>query len=54
VACFLQEVFRVRNHILKTLLPSSRAEAQRGMAVVAPLRILDGTPDNRPGPHRPR
>ena len=54
VACFLQEVFLVRKHILKALLPSSRAEAQRGMAVVVPLRILDGAPDRRPGPHLPR
>ena len=54
VACFLQEVFLVRKRILKALLPSSRAEAQRGMAVVVPLRILDGAPDNRPGPHLPR
>ena len=51
VACFLQEVFSVRKHIVKPLLLSSRAEALRGMAVVAPLRFpLDGAPDERPDP----
>ena len=51
VACFLQEVYQVRKHIVKPLLLSSRAEALRGMAVVAPLRLpLDGAPDERPDP----
>ena len=56
VACYLQEVFLVRKRMLKALLPSSRAEAQRGMAVVVPLRrVLDGgAPDNRPDPLLPR
>lgn len=51
VACFLQEVYNVRKHIVKPLLLSSRAEALRGMAVVAPLRFpLAGAPDERPDP----
>ena len=51
VACFLQEVYLVRKHIVKPLLLSSRAEALRGMAVVAPLRLLlEGAPDERPDP----